>query len=225
MQEDVDKLRDQVLELQSRLASAEQECLRLTQQCSEQQHRIRNALQALGLIVAAQAKISNQPEMCVRCISRIASISELNEALCGGDGEILVSEFLPQLLTSVHQAFGDRFDFQIKIEADHHLERNRARCLGLIFCEAAMNALKHGFRDANSGMLLTTFRRRGDNFELIVEDNGKGFDLPFKPREGRGLGYMQELAAQLGGSVTLERLLPGSRVCLRFPAQNSPVPL
>jgi two-component system, sensor histidine kinase PdtaS len=215
----LEALQAEVEELRSRLAIAEREGVRLAQQCAEQQHRIRNALQALGLIVAAQARGSQHPEQCVRCISRLASISELNEALCEHDGEILVAQFLTRLAISIQQAFGDRFDFETIAEGDGRLDPSRARALGLIFCEAAMNALKHGFKDRSSGRILTHFRQQGDDYELIVEDNGRGIDKPVI-QEGHGLGYMKELSDQLRGVLIIEPLYHGARVRLKFPCSS-----
>jgi nitrate/nitrite-specific signal transduction histidine kinase len=50
---------------------------------------------------------------------------------------------------------------------------------------------------------------------MVVEDNGAGFDPPASV-SGHGLGYMNELAKQLGGELKFERLQPGSRVRLTF---------
>jgi two-component sensor histidine kinase len=216
---DYEQLQAQVVELRSRLAIAERERAELAQHCAEQQHRIRNALQALGLIIAAQARASQHPEQCVRCISRVASISELNDALCEGEGEITAAHFLTGLSNSIQQAFGDRFDFETTVEVDDRLEPDRARAVGLIFCEAAMNALKHGFKDQSSGRLLTRFSKTGDDYELIVEDDGKGFENPVI-QDGHGLGYIKELTNQLGGVLTIEPLPRGSRVRLKFPCSR-----
>jgi two-component system, sensor histidine kinase PdtaS len=217
---DDEQLQAQVFELQSRLAVAERERDELAQHCAEQKHRIRNALQALGLIVAAQARDSRHPEQCVRCISRIGSISELNDALCEGEVEISAAHFLTGLSSSIQQAFGDRFDFETKVEVADCLEPDRARAVGLIFCEAAMNALKHGFKNRSSGRLITCFSRNGDRYELIVEDDGKGFKN-LVIQDGHGLGYIKELTNQLGGVLTIEPLQPGSRVRLNFPCSRA----
>jgi two-component sensor histidine kinase len=152
----------------------------------------------------------------MRCVSRLASICELNEALCGTEENISVAELLPALSGSIEQAFGDKIQFETNVEDDVSLDHRRARCLGLVFSEAAMNALKHGFRGLSSGKR-TTFRSRNNHCELIVEDNGVGFEPPISS-SGHGLGYMSELADQLAGELQFERLEPGCRVRLTFPA-------
>ncbi len=213
----VDDLRARITELELQLASAEQQVEEYANQCAEQQHRVRNALQALSLLLSAQARTAQQPELCMRCIARLASVCELNEALCGNEKDISVAEFLPALTRSIQHAFGDKVSFDTQVENDVRLDHRRARCVGLIYSEAAMNALKHGLRDVPSGILRTRFRSLNTHYEMVVEDNGVGFDLPASV-SGHGLGYMSELANQLGGELKFERLQPGSRVRLTFPA-------
>jgi two-component sensor histidine kinase len=213
----IEELRARISELEGKLADSEQRSKEYAGQCAEQQHRIRNALQALSLLLSAQARTAAQPESCLRCISRLASICELNEALCGNEEEVSVAELLPALSGSIEQAFGDRVQFQTCVADDVRLDHRRARCLGLVYSEAAMNALKHGFPDKASGTLRATFRRQGNGLELIVEDDGIGF-IPPASVAGHGLGYMSELADQLAGELKFETLTPGCRVRLTFPS-------
>ncbi len=115
------------------------------------------------------------------------------------------------------QAFGDKISLETTVEDDLRLDHRQARRLGLVFSEAAMNALKHGMP---SGRIRTSFRKAGAGYEMTVEDNGVGFEPPVSV-SGHGLGYMSELARQLGGELRPERLQPGSRVRLTFPLPDS----
>ncbi len=136
----VNDLQSRVAELELKLADAERQVEEYANQCAEQQHRVRNALQALSLLLSAQARTAQQPELCMRCIARLASVCELNEALCGNEKDISVAEFLPALTRSIQQAFGDKVSFDTQVEYDIRLDHRRARCLGLIYSEAAMTA-------------------------------------------------------------------------------------
>jgi two-component sensor histidine kinase len=208
-------LRARITELELKLLSAEQQIQEYANRCAEQQHRVRNALQALSLLLSAQARTAQQPELCMRCITRLASVCELNEALCGNEKDISVAELLPALSRSIQQAFGDKVSFDTQVENDVRLDHRRARCVGLIYSEAAMNALKHAFRDLPSGILRTRFRTLNEHCEMVIEDNGVGFDPPASV-SGHGHGYMSELAKQLRGELKFERLQPGARVRLTF---------
>ncbi|MGJ0510064.1 MAG: ATP-binding protein [Methylocystis sp.] len=213
----VNELLTRISELELKVAGAEQQVKEFENRCAEQKHRVRNALQALSLLLSAQARTARQPDLCMRCIARLASICELNEALCGSEKDVSVAEFLPALSRSLEQAFGDKISFEACVEDDVRLDHNRARCLGLIYSEAAMNALKHGFRGLPSGQVRATFRRLKDRWEMVVEDNGVGFEPPASV-SGHGLGYMSALARQLAGELRFEKLQPGSQVRLTFPA-------
>jgi hypothetical protein len=54
--ESIVDLRDRIIELEEKLADAQQQSREYSNQCAEQQHRIRNALQALSLLLSAQAR-------------------------------------------------------------------------------------------------------------------------------------------------------------------------
>ena len=66
--------------------------------------------------------------------------------------------------------------------------------------EAMANALKH----AHATRLRVRLRREGDRLELVVADDGAGFD-PQGPRAARRLGLvsMRELAEALGGELRI----------------------
>jgi signal transduction histidine kinase len=64
--------------------------------------------------------------------------------------------------------------------------------------------------------------RRNDEVSLIIEDNGRGFDVEEALRRGRlGLLGMRERTEMLGGTVTIESA-PGRGTTLYVQA---PVPL
>ncbi len=69
--------------------------------------------------------------------------------------------------------------------------------------EALTNALKHG----HAKRVDVSLRMSKGNVTLTVRDNGKGFDPSKKeprPRPQIGLRVMQEMAASVGGTFTIE---------------------
>jgi len=68
--------------------------------------------------------------------------------------------------------------------------------------ELVGNALKH----AEAAHLSIQVTRAGDRLNVIVEDDGKGFDMDKVPM-GMGLPSMRQRAAQLGGGVHIDTLL------------------
>ena len=59
------------------------------------------------------------------------------------------------------------------------------------------------------------------NMNIIVEDNGIGFD-PLKHKEGFGLSGVDERARSLGGLVDISTVInKGVKVCVKIPLQDS----
>lgn len=92
--------------------------------------------------------------------------------------------------------------------------------------EGTMNALKH----ANAKNVWVTVRQDDDNIELILRDDGDGFDLDAPGPEGHfGLAMMRERARVGGGTIDLTSAPgAGTTITVRFPTsllqQESPRP-
>lgn len=97
----------------------------------------------------------------------------------------------------------------------------------LAFKEAIHNAVRH----AHAHEVKIALHPRNDGFELVVEDDGRGFDpppstssgrpQPGRPGAGNGLRNMQARLNDLGGAVSI-RSDPGSgtTVSFRIPVQH-----
>ena len=82
--------------------------------------------------------------------------------------------------------------------------------------EALSNVAKHS--DASEGRVV--LRRDGNRVILIVEDDGRGFDLSERDANGSGLGLsgMEERARLLGGRMEcVSRRTKGARVTVSVP--------
>ncbi len=88
--------------------------------------------------------------------------------------------------------------------------------------EALTNVLKH----AHAASVSLIIERRADAVQMIVEDDGVGFDVEAVRRTAHteqrlGLVGMNERAAQLGGTLTIESALGrGTTVFVRIPLAN-----
>lgn len=82
-----------------------------------------------------------------------------------------------------------------------------------VFQEAVHNAIQHG-QSRNISALLAA---GDDRVELMVSDDGKGFE-PERARRGTGIDGMRDRARELGGDVTVESVVGGgARVRLELP--------
>ena len=207
-----------VAELEARLATKEQELREAKARYDELSHRVKNDLQGLTFFLSVQARALNQPDYCGRCLSRLSSIAALHHTLDhGGSDVISMADYLTALSDTLKNSFGDRITIETVVEPRINLDHRRAQCVGLIYAEAAMNALKHAFPSDASGRMVVQFRRLGDAFEMAVSDDGVGFD-PASEEPGRGIKLMKQFAQQLQGTLQIERLPIGMMVRLTFPA-------
>ena len=95
------------------------------------------------------------------------------------------------------------------------------RNLFLIFKEAIGNVLKHANATHVDVMISTSERsKRQHNLQLVITDNGKGFDSSAH-RRGNGLNNMELRAQLLNGSISvLSANGQGTKVEIRFPIKS-----
>ena len=77
-----------------------------------------------------------------------------------------------------------------------------------------MNAIKHGFPDGSSGHVMTNLRSFGNNFELIVANDGAALDVKTVPPSG--FHALKDIANQMNGELHLEAMQEGMQVRLTF---------
>jgi signal transduction histidine kinase len=141
------------------------------------------------------------------------------------NGEDLVTG-LQQLLSEFRANTLMGAEFRADSQADRALTPEGRRVLFHIAQEALSNAARHS-RASLVEVRLTASER---NVELVLKDNGRGFDMASAERRvGHGLLNMRERAQGLGGTWTIESH-PGEgtevRVSLpkRAPAQEEQAP-
>jgi signal transduction histidine kinase len=122
-------------------------------------------------------------------------------------------------------AYEDRHDLAVHIEGDDAAEGLAplpAFHLLRIVQEALANVRKH----ANADNAQIAFSKRGERFEMIIADDGQGFDPEAAPvdaaRKSFGLASMRERAASLNGELTLDsRPGSGTRVVVSVPLKST----
>lgn len=212
-----EKSKARLAELEEQLAAVRAELRVEKERYRELRHRVRNDLQALATLIAAQSRRVEKPEGCANCVMRLRSAVELHNALDEEEEtQISMGPYLWALSEARRSAFDDRIFGETVADDDIVLDYRRAQCVGLVYVEAVTNAMKHAFSGGAQGEVRTRLRRVGELLELTVTDDGRGFD-PSRVERGLGLELMRGLARQLKGDVTFERLPAGMRVRLVFP--------
>ncbi len=101
------------------------------------------------------------------------------------------------------------------------LDLDSAVPCGLILNELITNALKHAFKDHQSGQIDIYFNQNETEYCLSVKDNGGGIsNIPdLLQTESLGLKLVGILTEQLGGTIQIESN-HGSRFEIRFPVTS-----
>jgi two-component sensor histidine kinase len=207
-----------IASLEARLVALEAQLREERERYRELQHRIRNDLQGLATLISVQSRRLEKPEGCSNCAMRLRSAVELHNALDedNSSSDICMVSYLWALTEARRKAFDDRVGGETTVEDEIFLDYRRAQCVGLVYVEAATNAMKHAFPGESTGRVDARLRRLGAMLELTITDDGCGFD-PDLAAKGDGLTLMRGLARQLKGRLEFQRLPQGSSVRLTFP--------
>jgi ligand-binding sensor domain-containing protein/two-component sensor histidine kinase len=100
----------------------------------------------------------------------------------------------------------------VETDLDLRLTSETRRQLLLVAKEGIQNAVRHS-RCANISIQM---KRENGAVLFRIDDDGVGFDAD-SSLHGHGLGGMRSRAVRLGGSLTIERLNPGTRLQFRIP--------
>jgi len=200
-------------------------------------HRVKNNLQMISSLLNLQAGEIRSPR--IRRFfgdaqNRVLTLSILHRHLYERSSWSLVDfqQFISDLVRqiSVGRARGDqpapRFHIRAPIMA---VGPDTAIPIGLIVTEAVSIALTHDFSRAATPEIRIETSERGEEVQLVIEDNGVARDDGAAIPDGKGgfaLTLIRGLAMQLGGEVTIERKPEGgNRVIVVFPTPAADEPV
>jgi two-component sensor histidine kinase len=198
-------------------------------------HRVKNNLQMISSLLNLQAGEIRSPR--IRRFfgdaqNRVLTLSILHRHLYERSSWSLVDfqQFISDLVRqiSVARPGVDRPQPRYQIRAPiMAVGPDLAIPVGLIVTEAVGRALNHDFSSVAVPEIRIEAHEKGDEVELVIEDNG--LDPPAVPpgsvnRGSFGLTLIRGLAMQLGGEVTMSRRGDGgTRVIVTFPTPRDDV--
>lgn len=108
------------------------------------------------------------------------------------------------------------------IRVSYDIQDQDCRVPALSIQPLAENAIRHGVRIREDGVVRLRTRREGDVHMIVVEDNGKGFDVNALKNDGDrhiGINNVKSRVEQMcGGTLTIDsRVGEGTTVTLRIP--------
>lgn len=86
-----------------------------------------------------------------------------------------------------------------------------------ILQEACINALRHG---QPKSIRIRSGPNQDGGIDIVVEDDGAGFDVSAPQKRGRGLSNMRKRAEAAGGTLTIDSAPGRTRLTLRLPAST-----
>lgn len=128
-------------------------------------------------------------------------------------------ETVAQLIQQLHGPGPLTSEIDIDEELAASLPPLSRRQVLLFTREALSNALRHG----QPTKLTVSWRRNASGSQLVVADDGFGFDQISSHPSGRGLDNLAERAVALGGLVEIDsKRNQGTRLCLKLPPSTPP---
>lgn len=187
-------------------------------------HRVKNNLMIISSLLNLQSHyITDEKALNIfkESQNRAKSMALIHERLYRTDSmrRIDFDDYIHTLATDLFHTYrlGPGINLTLELESVK-LDVNSAIPLGLIVNELVTNSLKYAFPEG-TGELLIKFRslNKGDEFELVISDNGVGFppDLDFRKVDSLGLQLVSNLTSQLNGTMDLENI-HGTRFTIRF---------
>ncbi len=197
--------RDQLAELSDRL--------RLS--LEEVHHRVKNHLQRTSSLLDLSMNQDRSLEQIVNDIrGRIYSMALIHKKLQNTErlDQVNLRDYIEELVHSVADTFRPP-DKQITCHtsiAEVSLDISTSTDLGLIVNELVSNAYKYAFVDRTEGKIEVIIPNpQGEEYELIVKDNGVGLpsDLDIENADSLGLSLTHGLAERMEGKVKAESRL------------------
>jgi two-component sensor histidine kinase len=170
----------------------------------ELNHRVKNNMQILHVLLNSALRKTSSPEaqaVLKDASCRVGAMAAAQQVLYATpDGNTFGAlDFLQTICRSAQQTFASNASIRIEA-AEGLLGNDTATPLALILNELLTNAVKHGLKNEPGGIRVALMKR-GNEFELYVEDDGPGFTLTVAPGRSSGLFLVRALARQLRGRL------------------------
>ncbi|MGY6569185.1 MAG: sensor histidine kinase [Salinarimonas sp.] len=219
----------------------EQECVRRAKERAEREvreqrdraemllrevnHRVANSLQLVASLVTMQKGILPEGparDALVETQTRISAIAQIHRRLYTSKDvrRVELDGYLTGLIEELDQTMrASGAGIVVRVAADSVVApTDQAISLGVIVVELVTNAAKYAYPGETSGEIRVLLRREDPaRVELVVEDDGVGFDIADTPK-GSGLGtrIVRAMAANLKSEIRYDPAHAGTRAMLGF---------
>jgi PAS domain S-box-containing protein len=188
----------------------------------ELNHRVKNNMQMLQALLNASRREAADPQarlFLADAMRKVSSMAAAQQILYeeGSPADFNAGDFIKAVCTAARSTFPNHVGIDIDIDAREGLLPNDiAMPLALILNELLTNAVKHGINGSATGTIRVAFSPIAEGYQLVVEDDGPGFEsMSASRRRSSGLGLVEGLARQIGGNFRVEHD-NGARCIVQF---------
>jgi|GEM_PF-2539299 len=177
-------------------------------------HRVKNNLQIISSLLNLQSsylKDETSRDVLKESKDRVKSMAMIHQKLyqSGNFEEIEMGEYIEYLVNGLFSSYGVDSD-KIKLNTDLqkiYLDIDTAIPLGLIINEIITNSIKHAFPGELKGEIFIKIFQEGENYLIVVADNGVGLpeDLDVEKTASLGMQLVNNLVRQIDGELELKR--------------------
>jgi two-component sensor histidine kinase len=187
----------------------------------ELKHRTGNQLEQLsdlftiyGLMNIDNTKVLKEAQ------SRVEAINLIYKYLENSQGNnIDIQSFIEKLVTNILVIYGVQKE-EIEVEIDVlniKMDANQAQIVGQIVNEILNNTFKHAFgTKTEKRKIVVRLSKKDADFELIIGDNGQGFDSQKQETDRKGLSLITAFVKSIRGKMVTETGNNGTKYEITF---------
>lgn len=200
----------------------------------EMEHRVANSLQIIASILLLKAKVVTSEETrghLQDAHQRVMSVAAVQSHLHATESidQIEVGSYLTKLCGTLAASIieEDRSTTLKVVAGAGHIGSAQAVSIGLIVTELVINAVKYAFPTDRAGALvLVTYESDGEDWKLVVADNGVGMSANDTAAGPGGLGtvIVQALVKQLEAQMDVASTADGMNVSITRATAASRMP-
>lgn len=174
-------------------------------------HRVKNNLQVIASLLNIQAEFVKDKQT-IQALeeskSRIRSMALIHERLYETKdfSRVNISDYLDRLVKDLIETYG----IQANIKLDKKITTesfgfDTVMPLALLMNEIITNSLKYAFKNREEGKIFFHLTKPNEHFELIIGDDGLGFDKKIfeKTSNTMGIELIKILTDQINGEIKL----------------------
>jgi len=198
-------------------ASLKEVCLTLRDKDDENKamlkeihHRVKNNLQVINSLLRMQSRFIEDKSvvaMFKESQKRIMTIAAIHEKLYNAENlkELNASTHITTLVHELIESYSVSQEINLKIDIEPiYLGLESLVPIGLIINEIVTNSLKYAFSGiGNDTITLSLVKNKDASFEMIISDNGIGFNEVDTPKKGLGQKLILIFVKQLNGTIEL----------------------